>query len=246
MFYNSYINSNLSRRGNKMNKNKILRVLSYLLILAGLLILALPWINQMRIGQRTEKNNQVAEEIAAETMQENLESETSFDFDSIDEINASGTVLSPEYIDESLIIGRLYIPSIDANLTVFNGVTNDILHAGVGTMRPDLTMGEGNFPIAGHYAHDDSILFGDLISVEIGDEVYLTDNETVYEYRVFDSRIVEPTEVEWIEDEVAEEHGKPVISLMNCYYVDGKNTNDRYFVFGELVDTHDASALDLN
>ncbi len=229
-----------------MNKNKILRVLSYVLILAGILILALPRLNQMRIGQRTEKNNQVAEEITAETMRGNLETETSFDFDSIDEINASGTVLAPEYIDESLIIGRLYIPSIDANLTVFNGVTNDILHAGVGTMRPDLTMGEGNFPIAGHYAHDDSILFGDLISVERGDEVYLTDNETVYEYRVFDSRIVEPTEVEWIEDKVAEEHGKPVISLMNCYYVDGKNTNDRYFVFGELVDTHDASALDLN
>src|SRR5699024_6855746 len=94
------------------------------------------------IGNRTDKNNVIAQEMTSENMKNNLNSDTSFDFDSIDEINASGTVLSPEYIDESLIIGRLYIPSIEANLTVFNGVTNDILHAGVGTMRPDLTMGE--------------------------------------------------------------------------------------------------------
>jgi sortase A len=228
-----------------MNKNKILRVLSVLLILAGIIILALPRINHYIIGNRAESNNAVAEEMPAETMQSNLNSETSFDFDSIEEINTSGTVLSPEYIDESLIIGQLYIPSIEANLTVFNGVTNDILHAGVGTMRPDLTMGEGNFPIAGHYAHDDSLLFGDLISVEIGDEVYLTDNETVYEYQVYDTRVVEPTEIQWIEQGVAEEHGRPVISLMNCYYVDGENTDDRYFVFGELVDTHDISEIDL-
>lgn len=228
-----------------MNKNKILRIVSGLLIVAGVVLLALPQINQWIIGNRADKNNVVAEEMTSETMRNNLNTETSFDFDSIEEINTSGSVLSPEYIDDSLIIGRLYVPSIDVNLTVFNGVTNDILHAGVGTMRPDLTMGEGNFPIAGHYAHDDRLLFGDLISVEIGDEIYLSDNETVYEYRVYDTRVVEPTEVEWIEDQVAEEHGKPIISLMNCYYVDGKNTDDRYFVFGELVETHDVSNLDL-
>lgn len=37
---------------------------------------------------------------------------------------------------------------------------------------------------------------------------------------------------------VAEEHGKPIISLMNCFYENGVNSGYRYFVFGELVDTH--------
>ena len=224
-----------------MNKNKIIRVLSYLLILVGLTLLALPRINQYRIGNRQQMNTHVAEDTSAQVMKDNLQSETSFDFDSIEEISTTGTWLSPEYIDPSLIIGRLYLPSIDGNLTVFNGVTNEILHAGVGTMRPNLKMGEGNFPIAGHYSQDDSILFGDLISMEIGDEIFLTDNETVYEYRVYEMRVVEPTEVEWIRDDVAESHGKPIISLMNCYYVDGRRTDDRYFVFGELVETHDIS-----
>ena len=227
-----------------MKKNKIIRLISYLLILVGIILLALPRINQYRIGNRQEKNTQVAQDTSAQSMKDNLNSETSFDFDSIEEITTTGTWLSPEYIDPSLIIGRLYLPSIDVNLTVFNGVTNEILHAGVGTMRPDLKMGEGNFPIAGHYSQDDSILFGDLISMEIGDDIFLTDNETVYEYRVYETRVVEPTEVEWIQDDVAESHGKPIISLMNCYYVDGHRTDDRYFVFGELVDTHDISDID--
>lgn len=222
-----------------MNKNKWIRVLSILLIVAGITLLILPRINQMRIGNRSNKNVEVAEEMDADTMRNNLESETSFDFDAVEEITTSGTWLSPEYIDPDLIIGRLYIPSIDINVTVFNGVTNDILHAGVGTMRPDLTMGEGNFPIAGHYSQDPSILFGNLTSIEIGDEIYLTDNEQVYEYVVYDTRVVEPTEVEWIQDDVATEHGEAIVSLMNCFYIDGERTDDRFFVFGELVEVHD-------
>ncbi|MFF7082657.1 MULTISPECIES: class A sortase [Bacillati] len=221
-----------------MNRQKFFRAFSYLLILTGLVLLVLPQLNYIKIGQRTDKNNIIAEKVSAEEMQKNLRSKTSFDFYSIEETSTSGTWLSSEYIDKNLIIGRLYIPSIEANLTVFNGVTNPILHAGVGTMRPDLSFGEGNIPIAGHYAKDKNILFGNLTAVEIGDKIYLTDNETVYEYEVYETRTVEVTEVKWIEDTVAKEHGKPIISLMNCYYVNGQNTGDRYFVFGELLNTH--------
>lgn len=220
-------------------KNKWLRLFSYLLIVIGIVLLLLPRINQWMIGNRADKNVQVAVEMPADTMRDNLQNESSFDFGAIEEISASGTWLSPEYIDPSLIIGRLYVPSIDINVTVFNGVTNDILHAGVGTMRPNLTMGKGNFPIAGHYSQDPSILFGNLTAVELGDEIFLTDNEKVYEYIVYDTKVVKPSEVEWIREDVATEHGKPIVSLMNCYYVDGVRTNDRFFVFGELVEVHD-------
>lgn len=221
-----------------MKKNKFLRGFSYFLIISGIILLLLPTINQWHIGNRSEKNHDVALDMSAEMMQGNMNTEAEFDFDSIEEITTSGTWLSPDMIDPSLIIGRLYIPSIDVNLTVFNGVTNQILHAGVGTMRPDLTMGEGNFPIAGHYSRNKDVLFGNLTAVEIGDEIFLTDNETVYEYRVYETRKVLPAESEWILDDVAEEHGSPIISLMNCFYENGVNSGKRYFVFGELVDTH--------
>ena len=220
-------------------KKKGLRIFSYLLIIIGIVLLLLPRINHWMIGNRAEKNVEVAIEMPANTLQNNLQSDTSFDFGAVEEISATGTLLSPEYIDPSLIIGRLYVPSIDINVTVFNGVTNDILHAGVGTMRPNLTMGEGNFPIAGHYAHDPSLLFGNLTAIELGDKIFLTDNEKVYEYIVYDTKVVKPSEVEWISEDVATKHGKPIVSLMNCYYVDGVRTNDRFFVFGELAEVHD-------
>lgn len=222
-----------------MIKVKFLRLLSYLLFFVGLFLLVLPQLNRFRIDNRAKKYNAVAEKISATDMQNNINSKTSFDFDSIEEISTSGTWLSPDLIDQNLIIGRLYIPSIDLNLTVFNGLSNSILQAGLGTMRPGLTMGQGNFPIAGHYSADSDILFGNLISVEIGDKIYLTDNEKIYEYKVYETRIVDVTEVKWIEDTVAKEHGKPIISLMNCYYIDGQNTGDRYFVFGELIEISD-------
>lgn len=222
-----------------MIKVKFLRLLSYLVVFVGLFLLVLPKLNQFHIDNRAKKYNAVAEEISATDMQNNINSKTSFDFDSIEEISTSGTWLSPDLIDQNLIIGRLYIPSIELNLTVFNGLSNSILHAGLGTMRPGLTMGQGNFPIAGHYSADSDILFGNLISVEIGDKIYLTDNEKIYEYKVYETRIVDVTEVKWVEDTVAKEHGKPIISLMNCYYIDGQNSGDRYFVFGELIEISD-------
>jgi sortase A len=224
-----------------MKKGRIIKLLSIALILVGFILILLPQINSLIISNRTEKNLEMVTEMPAEDLQSNLNKESSFDFELIDEISASGLAQSSGSIDPSLHVGRLLIPSIDLNLPVYNGVTNDILNAGVGTMRPGLTMGEGNFPIAGHYAHIDNMLFADLTSIQIGDEIVLTDNEHAYKYQVYETRIVEPTEVHWIEDAVAEEHGKPVISLMNCYYVNGQNTDDRYFVFGELVDVSPVS-----
>lgn len=204
----------------------------------GIILIFLPQINAFFIEQRTHENLEIINEIPSADLQSNLNKESSFDFDLIDEISTSALAQTSGNIDPSLHVGRLYIPTINLNLPVYNGVTNDILNAGAGTMRPGLAMGEGNFPIAGHYAHTKNVLFADLTALEVNDEIYLTDNETIYEYRVYETKIVEPTEVHWIEDAVAKEHGKPIISLMNCYYVDGQNTDDRFFVFGELVEVH--------
>ncbi len=216
--------------------------MSVILILTGILIIFLPQISTKVIQWRTQKNVQQVEKIPSSQLQRSLQTETEFDFDSISEISPSQSFSTSSPVREDLILGRLIIPSIDLNLTVYNGVTNEILHAGLGTMRPGLKMGEGNFPIAGHYSRNKKALFGNLTAVTIGDLIYLTNNEQVYEYQVYDTKIVTPAAVEWIDDQVAWYHGKPIISLMNCYYVDGKYTDKRFFVFGELVATHSASA----
>lgn len=223
-----------------MSKKNVLSALSIFLILTGILILFLPRISSKVIKRRTRENAELVENYSSEKLQNNLNTESEFDFDSILEISPSQTFSSSNTIDEDLILGRLFIPTIDLNLTLYNGVTNEILHAGLGTMRPNLKMGEGNFPIAGHYSRNKEALFGNLTAVELGDLVYMTDNDKVYEYEVYDTKIVKPTEVEWIENQVAEEHGEALVSLMNCYYVDGEYTDNRFFVFGELIDSYPA------
>lgn len=222
-----------------MKKQKFLSILSRILIIVGILLLLSPRITSWWIDYRSKQNTAATEEISAKTLQDNLGKESNFDFDAIDAISPTGVLLDGSAVDERLIIGRLLVPSVDLNLTVYNGVTNQILNAGVGTMRPDLTMGEGNFPIAGHYARTPNVLFANLSAIEIGDKIFLTDNENTYEYQVYETKIVRPTETEWIYDEVAEERGSPVISLMNCYYVNGVDSGDRYFVFGELIDVQE-------
>lgn len=223
-----------------MNKKKLVNFLGLLLIGIGILILFLPQISSKVIEHRTASNVEQVENIASEKLQDNLNSESEFDFDSIREISPSQTFSSSQTVSDDLILGRLMIPAIDLNLTVYNGVSNDILHAGLGTMRANLKMGTGNFPIAGHYSRNKKALFGNLTALEQGDLIYLTDNDQVYEYQVYDTQVVEPTEVRWIDDQIAQEHGQPIISLMNCYYVDGKYTDKRFFVFGELIDNYSA------
>lgn len=220
-------------------KSKLLLFINILLISIGLTFTFSPQINSYIIEKRIITNVSNTEAIPPKILQENLKTDSEFDFDSISEISPSQTFFAIEEVDDDFLLGRLLIPSIDLNISVYNGVTNSILNVGVGTMRPNLQMGKGNFPIAGHYASNKKVLFGNLTSVDIDDSIYLTDNETVYEYRVYDTKVVDPTETEWIQDEVSNERGKPVVSLMNCYYIDGKRTDNRYFVLAELFDTYD-------
>lgn len=222
----------------RLKNKKIRLILSVSFIITGLILLFLPKISTKIIEKRAEERVVNVEKYSPKTLQENLDTETKFDFDSIREISPSQTFSSRNNVSDDLILGRLFIPSIDLNLTVYNGITKEILHAGLGTMRPNLEMGKGNFPIAGHYSRNKEALFGNLKAVKKNDLIYLSDNQKVYEYKVYQTKVVEPDNLQYIDEELAEEHGTAIISLMNCHYVDGKYTNKRYFVFAELSDSY--------
>jgi sortase A len=108
--------------------------------------------------------------------------------------------------------------------------------AGAGTMVPDLKMGEGNFSLASHYMKDPSLLFGNLLNAEPGMQVRITDKINIYEYEIYETVLVPETAIYMLDHERADERGKPIISLMTCYYT-SKN-GKRFFALGELVDTY--------
>ena len=98
-------------------------------------------------------------------------------------------------------------------------------------MKPDQRMGAGNYAIAGHYMDKKDVLFGGLVDVKKGDIMRVTDKSTIYEYKVVALEKVPDSKLEMISNKRAEKYGKPIMSLMTCYY---NETSYRYFVIGEL------------
>lgn len=206
------------------------KAISIILIIVGLLLIASPYISKLVIKQKMK--NASSSDITAEMIVKNNENEAEYDFSSVTDIDISGTLLSPNKIDKNLIIGQLVVPSINLNLSIIKGLNNTNLLAGAATMRPDQKLGEGNYPLAGHFIKQKDILFGGLMDIKNGDIIRVTDKKDIYEYKVYETVAVPDDAVYMIEDKKSQERGKPVISLMTCYY--SSKTGKRYFVMGEL------------
>jgi sortase A len=102
-------------------------------------------------------------------------------------------------------------------------------------MKPDLVMGEGNYSLASHYSKNNQ-LFGGLLKIEKGAIVKITNKKVVYEYMIYDTQIVPDTALYMLDNNRADKRGKPILSLMTCYYT-SKN-GKRFFALGELVDQY--------
>ena len=111
-------------------------------------------------------------------------------------------------------------------------------------MKPDQVLGQGNYTVAGHYNKNKNILLGSLLDINIGSTVYLSDKKMVYEYQIYDTAIVPDTAKDMLLDEKAEERGKPILSIMTCFYT-SKN-GKRFFVLGELINQYPAEKSPLH
>lgn len=209
--------------------------------LIGLAILLVGFYFGSRYYARRQSDQYVDQfhQMSAQSLKNNAQKEAVFDYSAIQPIDPSQTMLSPSHIDSNSIIGQITAPSIEMNLTIFKGTTDDIVSAGAGTMRPDQQMGEGSYPLASHHAWP-GFLFADIIHLQMGDRILITDKETIYEYKVIDKGVYPPTATYLIQNSRAEDHGEPLIQLMNCEYDydRGYYTGDRLFVFGELTDQY--------
>lgn len=212
------------------------KTISILLILLGIFFISLPTIQNLAIKNKTKDINEVAKEITHEEILENIEIDVEFDYAAIEDVNPSNVIFGTMNFDKRNLIGQLSIPAIWMDLPLLKGITNSNLAVGATTMKKDQSMGVGNYTLAGHYMKDKNLLFGSLMDVKIGDGVYITDKETVYEYKIYDTVIVEDTAMYMLEDNESLKREKPIISLMTCYY--SSKSGKRFFALGELVDEY--------
>lgn len=217
-------------------EDMIRKILSVILVLGAIVLFAIPQYAKYRLKEKIKEASEIVEQVPAQTLkrnEENVIKKENFNFENVQEISPTSTFLSAGNIDKSLLLGQIVIPSVNMNLPIFKGTTNDNLLAGATTMKESDKMGQGNFTLAGHYNKDKSILFGSLMDVKVGDIIRVTDKVNIYEYKVYDTVTIDDKALYMIDDERALIHGNNIISLMTCYY--SSDTGKRYFVLGDFV-----------
>lgn len=136
---------------------------------------------------------------------------------------------------QKYIIGIIKIPAIKLELGILKGVLNRNLYLGVGTMRKDQVMGSGNYPLAGHHTQSYGVMFNRVPELKAGQLMYVTDKETIYTYRVYERKKVHESDVYVIYDQIAQQRGKPVLTLATCFNL--REPEARVIVHGELMDS---------
>lgn len=209
---------------------------AYGLIIIGLIVILIPSLTNYNLRSTSTKALNEMNTMKSNDLKENLENETNFDYSIIEDIGPGNTLIKKEKVENDLIIGQLSVPSINLDIPIFKGINNTNLLAGVATMKENQNMGTGNYPIAGHYSKNKDILFGSLMDIKVDDLIKITDKNMIYEYVVYEANVVPDTAVYYIDDEISEKIGKPVVSLMTCYY--SSKTGKRFFAMGKLNNSY--------
>lgn len=227
------------------------KLIAALLIIIGLLLVFSNQLNDYYIQAKQEKITEAIHQVSAETLKENKNSSVPnsqasnlYDFSQVRPLGINATIddimkrkEENRNFAEDYMIGILRVPEIGMDIAILKGVLNDNLLLGSGTVREDQKMGEGNYTLAGHLNRHDGVLFNRVPQIRNGSLMYITDKYKVYVYKVYNQVTVDETAIEMIEDQIAVDRGKPILSLMTCF-INGES-GQRVFVQGELVEVRD-------
>lgn len=136
--------------------------------------------------------------------------------------------VSLEAINGYTPIAIMEIPSIKLKQPVVDGITEDVIKYFLGRFPNSAMPGEvGNFAVAGHRVSDFTDAFINLYKVKVGDKVIVTTKDGVYTYEVDSSFIVDPDQVE-----VLDESDYEKITLITCTI----GSKRRVIVTGKLIE----------
>ncbi|MEC1775419.1 class A sortase [Bacillus sp. FSL K6-1005] len=203
------------------------KIIIAVFILSGLLLIFSPFIKGSLIAYLSK--NQYESELTVKQLQENNEKEAEFDFNSIQPPTLKEAINAGFDRDPKAIIGRITIESVDLELPILKGTTNENLLIGAATMRPDQKMGEGNYPLAGHHLKRKSLLFGPLANIKTGAKIVITDFKNDYMYSVTSIKNISEINADVIQDTKEKE-----ITLITCDKA--VETEGRLAVKGKLIE----------
>jgi len=189
----------------------MLRVISYSLILSGLIIAS--------VGVYSVLSTQRAEQ----------EAQAQWDRQIAERPPEPPSIPSPRReVQKGEMLARLSIDRLKSQWVVLEGADRDVLKRGPGHL-PDTALpgARGNSVIAGHR----DTQFRVLRNIEIGEEISVETEGRTYLYRVTDRRVVAPTDTSSLDSTPT-----PTLTLVTCYpfYYVGPAPK-RFIVRAELV-----------
>lgn len=222
-----------------MNKKVILeKTIIGILLFLSLLLFSFPFIKKTFVVSKS--NQYQIDKISKEEIKENLEKEVSYDWTEAKAITPAELIELTQSTSSLPVIGGITIPQLSVNLPIFNGTSNEAMSFGAGTLTENQVMGEGNYSLTSHRIFDidnaNELLFSPLVNAESGMKIYITDKELIYEYTVTEKFIVNPDQVEVI-DEVP---NQKLITLITCTDI---NASQRIIVRGELKNTYNSNTM---
>ena len=194
-------------------KEKLRRITGIILILIGPAIIAPIVYKKIETNKKQKELQNILEEVINEESKELTEEE------------------EEKLINGYKPIALMEIPSIGLSQGIVEGINDDVLQYYLGHFETSVGPGEdGNFSVAGHRVSDYSEAFVNLYKAEIGDEIIVKANKKKYIYKITESFIVSPDQVDVLEDTQ-----DPTITLVTCTV----GAKERLIVKGKLVETKD-------
>lgn len=212
------------------------KVLSLLMILAGLLIFFYPAAkdyftayNQEKMIKKWEDNNNQGNRIANESLKE---LEEVFSIEAQAESSEEKVLPVEKQEAEKLlaednkktmhklsngIVGVIEIDKIGVKLPILNGASDANLDKGAGLLEGTAAPGmPGNSAIAGHRNRAYGSMFNRLDEINEGDTVTVRDKNNTYQYEVYETLVVEPHETSVLNGSQDEK----VLTLITCTPID--------------------------
>jgi sortase A len=148
---------------------------------------------------------------------------------------STSTASAPDAPGKNLV-GRLYIPKLDKEWVVVNGVEPKDIRYAPGHYPDTALPGQvGNFSVAGHRIRK---IFWRLDELKDGDVIGVETRDSWHVYRVSDSRIVLPSAIEVVAPVPGKPKAKPKKKMLTLTTCNPKfNNYERLVVHAELTET---------
>lgn len=127
------------------------------------------------------------------------------------------------------LIGGLSIPKINKQIKLYEEAEEPYISKGAGYEIPDRIMGKDNVVLAGH---DYPELLEDLDQIEMGDKMFVLENNQVFMFEVNSIFKAEEKNVHDLK-QIRENQKEPMLTVYTCF--GGQNTPIRTVVQAKLV-----------